>query len=172
MQAIRARLETELKELERELRQELPREIQRAREMGDLRENAEYKAALERQSFVRSRMGQIHQRLAELSRIGLETIPTGTVHLGSRVRVIDLDCDEEVQYEIVVAEEADPARGRITLASPIGQGLMGRSVGDEVKVKTPSGVRLFEVIFLRTIHEVDGEEAAEGESGTEDDEEG
>ena len=157
MQEIRNRLETELTALERELRTELPREIQLARELGDLRENAEYQAALERQSIVRSRMAQIQKRLAELSRFNMNAIPTDRVHLGSRITVRDLDTEDEHRYEIVVPEAAEAARGRISPASPIGRGLMGRKVGDEVTIRIPSGQRSFEILSLRTIHEKDGE---------------
>jgi transcription elongation factor GreA len=148
------RLEGEMRDLERELRHELPKEIQVAREMGDLRENAEYKAALERQVFVRSRIGQIQRRLSELSRLNIDSLPKDRVHLGSKVRVLDLATDEEVEYELVMAEDADAARGRISTASPIGRGLMGKQEGDEVKIKIPSGVRNFEVIDLQTVHDL------------------
>ena len=154
MQDIRTRLEVEMKDLERELRQELPKEIQVAREMGDLRENAEYKAALERQSYVRSRIGQIHRRLSELSRLNLDSLPTDRVHLGSRVRVMDLASEEEITYELVIAEDADPTGGRISTASPIGRGLLGKQEGDEVTIRTPSGTRSLEILELKSVHDL------------------
>ena len=153
MQEIRNKLEVELRQLEREIIHELPKEIQTARELGDLRENAEYKAALERQSFVRGRIDQVRQRLAELSRIRLDSLPQGTAHLGSLVTVLDVEKDEEKVFELVVPEGADPASGRLSIASPIGQGLIGREEGDEVTVRTPAGVRNFEVITVKTIHQ-------------------
>ncbi|MFQ5719383.1 MAG: transcription elongation factor GreA [Acidobacteriota bacterium] len=155
MEAIRKRLEEELHALDRELRTELPKEIQFARELGDLRENAEYKAALERQAYVQNRMGQIHQRLSDLSRMNLKAIPKDRIHLGSRVRVLDLDSDEEIHYEIVVSEDADAGKGRISPASPIGRGLMGKQEGDEVTITIPSGKRTLEVLSLRTIHDIE-----------------
>jgi len=153
VQDIRNKLETELKQLERELIHELPKEIQTARELGDLRENAEYKAALERQSLVRGRIDQVRQRLAELSRIRLDSLPRETAHLGSLVTVLDLENDEELTYELVVPEGADPAAGRLSIASPIAQGLIGREEGDEVDIRTPAGRRRFEVIGLTTVHQ-------------------
>jgi len=148
-------------ELERELRHELPREIQKAREMGDLRENAEYKAALERQSFVRSRIGQLQRRLEELSRLNLDALPRDRIHLGSRVRVLDVEADTETTYELVIAENADPAQGRISIASPVGRGLVGKEEGDDVRVRTPSGVRNFEIISVQTIHDLRGGDKSE-----------
>ncbi len=154
-----------MRNLERELRHELPREIQVARELGDLRENAEYKAALERQSFVRSRIGQIQRRLSELSRLNLESVPTDRIHLGSRVRVLDLESDKELTYELVIAEDADPAKGRISTASPIGRGLMGKQAGDEVSIRIPSGMRNLEIVEVKTAHELQGENGGGQEDG-------
>lgn len=153
MQEIRNKLEMELKQLERELIHELPKEIQTARELGDLRENAEYKAALERQTLVRGRIDQVRQRLEELSRIRLDSLPLETAHLGSLVTVLDLENDEEQTFELVVSEGADPANGRLSIASPIGQGLIGLEEGDQAKVSTPAGLRNFEVISLKTVHQ-------------------
>jgi transcription elongation factor GreA len=150
---IRERLENELKTLEYEFRVELPKEIGTAVAMGDLRENAEYKAALERQSYVRARIGQLRKRLGELSAINLSSIPKDRVALGSRVTLLNLDTDEEVTYELVFPEVSDLDHGLISIASPIGKGLMGRSEGDEVSVQIPSGVKRFEVLDLRTLHD-------------------
>jgi transcription elongation factor GreA len=149
----KANLETELKALERELRVELPKEIKRALAMGDLRENAEYQAALERQSFVRARIGQLKNRLADLSNIRLEDIPTDRIGLGSVARVLDLDEDKEISYEFVVPDAADPASGKISMSSPLGKGLSGHQVGDEVMIQVPSGQRTYEVLSLQTIHQ-------------------
>jgi transcription elongation factor GreA len=153
MKLIRERLEGELKTLEHEFRIELPREIGNAVAMGDLRENAEYKAALERQSYVRARIGQLRKRLGELSAINLGSIPKDRVALGSRVTLLNLDTNEEVTYELVFPEVSDLDRGLISIASPIGQGLMGRIEGDEFSVQIPSGVKRFEVLDLRTLHD-------------------
>ena len=153
MEAVKQKLEVELKELEEELHFKLPKEIQRAREWGDLRENAEYKAAMERQSIVTARIVQVRQRIAEVQSIDLSKIPTDSVAYGSIVVLVDLDRDEEVTYKLVTSEESDPDKGQISTLSPIGQGLMGKEEGDEVKIKTPQGWRSFEIKRLTTIHE-------------------
>jgi transcription elongation factor GreA len=152
------RLEEEIKTLDYELKVLLPKEILRAREHGDLRENAEYKAAKERQSFLQARLGQLHPRLAGLSMMNLDRIPKGKVGLGSTVGLRDTGTGEEVVYEIVTPEEADPTHGRISPSSPIGKCLLNHEPGDTVEVKVPSGSREFEVIRLVTIHDsVDAE---------------
>ena len=153
MEAVKKKLQEELAELEEELRFKLPKEIQKAREFGDLRENAEYKAALERQAMVSARMGQIMKRLSEIESIDLSKIPTDKAAYGSTVVLLDLDRDEKVTYKLVSSEESDPENGLISTVSPIGQGIMGKEEGDEVKIKTPTGWRNFEIKRLTTIHE-------------------
>lgn len=153
MEAVRQKLQAELNDLEDELHFKLPKEIQKAREYGDLRENAEYKAALERQSVVTARIMQLRQRLSEVESIDLSKIPTDRVAYGSTVVLYDLDKDEKVTYRLVTSEESDPENGRISTVSPIGQALMGKEEGDEIKVKTPTGLRNFEIYRLTTIHE-------------------
>jgi transcription elongation factor GreA len=153
MKLIREKLEGELKTLEYEFRIELPKEIGNAVAMGDLRENAEYKAALERQSYVRARIGQLRKRLVELSAINIGSIPKDRVALGSKVKLLNLDTDEEVTYQLVFPEVSDLDQGLISIASPVGKGLMGREEGDEVTVQIPSGVKRFEVLELRTLHD-------------------
>ena len=153
MREIMAPLEGELRQLEYELRIELPREIQTAVAMGDLRENAEYKAALERQAYVKARIGQLRERLTTLSSINLKQIPTDRAALGSTLTLIDLATDEEVTYELVFPEVADAAAGLLSVASPIGRSLVGLQEGDTAKVEIPSGRREFEVLELRTIHD-------------------
>lgn len=153
MEAVRKKLQTELDELEEELHFKLPKEIQKAREFGDLRENAEYKAALERQSIVQARIMQVRQRLSEVESIDVSKLPTDSIAYGSKVVLYDLDRDEEVTYRLVTSEESDPEKGLISTVSPIGQSLMGKEEGDEVRVKTPNGWRNFEVKRLYTIHD-------------------
>ena len=155
MEAVKKKLQEELDGLEDELHFKLPKEIQKAREFGDLRENAEYKAAMERQSIVQARIMQVRQRLGEVESIDLSKIPTDRVAYGSRVVLFDLDKEEKVKYKLVTSEESDPENGLISTVSPIGQALMGKQEGDEVKVKTPNGVRNFEISGLTTIHEKD-----------------
>jgi len=153
MEKVRAKLRSELDELEDELHFKLPKEIQKAREFGDLRENAEYKAAMERQSIVQARIMQVRQRLSEVEAIDLSKIPTDSAAYGSTVVLYDMDKDEKVTYRLVTSEESDPDNGLISTVSPIGQALMGKEEGDEIKVKTPGGWRNFEVSRLRTIHD-------------------
>lgn len=153
MEEVKAKLKAELETLEDELHFKLPKEIQRAREFGDLRENAEYKAALERQSMVKARIRQIQERLSEVKSIDLSKIPTDRIAYGSTVVLYDLDKEEKVTYRMVTSEESEPDQGRISTVSPIGQALMGRREGDTVKVKTPAGIRNFEIARLTTIHE-------------------
>ena len=155
MEAVRKKLQAELDSLEEELHFKLPKEIQKAREFGDLRENAEYKAAMERQSIVRARIMQVRQRLGEVESIDLSKIPTDRVAYGSRVVLFDLEKEEKIRYRLVTSEESDPENGLISTVSPIGQALMGKEEGDEVKVKTPNGTRNFEISGLKTIHEQD-----------------
>ena len=150
---IRKRLDDEIKTLEYELKVELPKEIQRAREYGDLRENAEYKAAKERQSFLQARIGQLKGRVAALSLVNLDKVPRGKVGLGSTVHLRDLDTETEVVYEIVTPEEADPPGGRISVSSPIGKSMLGREAGEEFQVRTPGGTREFELTKLITVHD-------------------
>ena len=153
MEQVKKKLQAELDSLEEELHFKLPKEIQKAREFGDLRENAEYKAAMERQSIVQARIMQVRNRLSEVESIDLSKIPTDSVAYGSNVVLYDLERDEKIKYRLVTSEESDPENGLISTVSPIGQALMGKEEGDEVKVKTPSGWRNFEISRLRTIHD-------------------
>lgn len=153
MEAVRKKLQAELEELEQELHFTLPKEIQKAREYGDLRENAEYKAALERQSVVTARIMQLRKRISEVESIDLSKIPTDSAAYGSTLVLYDMDRDEDVTYRLVTSEESAPEKGLISTVSPIGQSLMGKEEGDEIKVKTPNGWRNFEIKKLTTIHE-------------------
>ena len=153
MEEVKAKLQEELDALEDELHFKLPKEIQKAREFGDLRENAEYKAALERQSIVQARIRQIQDRISEVQSIDISKIPTDRIAYGSKVVLYDLDKDEKVTYQLVTSEESDPSAGKISTVSPIGQALMGKQEGDAVTVRTPTGVRNFEISRLTTIHE-------------------
>jgi transcription elongation factor GreA len=153
MEEVKKRLQAELDALEEELHFKLPKEIQKAREFGDLRENAEYKAALERQSIVQARMMQLRERLSEVESIDISKLPEDRIAYGSTVVLYDLDKDEKVTYRLVSSEESDPENGLISTVSPIGQALMGKEEGDEAKVKTPNGWRNFEIYKLTTIHQ-------------------
>jgi len=138
MDHVRRRLEEEIKALDYELKVHLPKEILKAREHGDLRENAEYKAAKERQSFLEARIGQLQQRLVALSLINLDKVPRDRVGLGSVVSLRHTGNGEEVRYELVTPEESDPAQGRISPSSPIGKSLLNHEEGDTVQVRVPS----------------------------------
>jgi transcription elongation factor GreA len=150
---IKKRLSDEIQQLEYELKVHLPKEILKAREHGDLRENAEYKAAKERQSFLQARVAQLHRRLAALSLVNLDKVPRDKVGLGSLVTVRPEDGDEDIVYEIVVPEDADPTIGRISPSSPIGKCLLGHEEGDTVEVRVPAGARTYEITKLVTIHD-------------------
>jgi transcription elongation factor GreA len=153
MMEIKKRLEEEIRTLDYELKVHLPKEILKAREHGDLRENAEYKAAKERQSFLQARIGQLHRRVAALSLVNLDKIPRGKVGLGSFVHVRHTGNGEETVFEIVTPEEADPTIGRISPSSPIGKCLLNHEEGDTVEVKVPSGTREYEITRLVTMHD-------------------
>jgi transcription elongation factor GreA len=142
--------------LENELRVELPREILRAREHGDLSENAEYHAAKERQSWVSARLGQLNSRLREVSMIDMSKIPHDRVGLGSKVVILDVDKDEKLHYRLVTSEEVDVSKGLISTSSPIGRGLLGKQVGDTVKIQIPGGLREMEIVELLTVHQQTG----------------
>jgi transcription elongation factor GreA len=150
---IKRRLQDEINKLEYELKVQLPKEIQRAREYGDLRENAEYKAAKERQTFLDARIAQLHQRLAALSLVNLDKIPRDKVGFGSTVTLRHTENGEEVIYEIVTPEEADPSQGRISASSPIGKCLLNRAEGDTVEVRVPAGVKEYDLVKLVTIYD-------------------
>ena len=147
------KLEDEIREIESELHGKLPKEIQKARELGDLSENAEYAAAKERQRLLNARLTQLSERIAKLRLIDLTRIPKDAIGLGSTVVVYDMVADTEVTYELVTSEESDVTAGRISTSSPIGRALMGKRDGDEVVVKTPSGRKQFEVLSLETMHD-------------------
>ena len=147
------KFEDEIAQLDKELKTELPREIKRARELGDLRENAEYQAAKERQRLVESRISQLTQRVSEIQLMNLEKIPKGKVGFGSTVTLAE-DNGQTIVYQLVMPEDANVDEGLISTASPIGRALLNREEGDEVVVKTPNGAeRHFEITKLVTIHD-------------------
>ena len=147
------RLKKELKGLEREYRVDLPKEIQRALQMGDLRENSEYRSALDRQQYVKARIGQLQKQLKELSLVDLSTLPKDRVALGSTVSLIDAQSGKASTYELVIPDQADFSKGLVSVTSPIGKALVGHRVGDEVTIKTPGGTRDYEIVKLATVHE-------------------
>lgn len=150
---IKQKLQKEIDSLEHELSVELPREIAVARAHGDLSENAEYKFAKERQGYVNAKIGQLKKRMGDLGMLNLTNIPKDRSGYGSRIVVLDVQRNVEVEYKLVSSEEADVDKGLISTTSPIGRALLNRQVGDEVQVATPAGKKEFEVVRLVTIHE-------------------
>src|SRR5918999_2214899 len=146
------RFEDQIGALERELKMELPKEIQRARELGDLRENAEYQAAKERQSFVQARLAMLKRRMHEIALMNLDRIPHGKAGFGSTVTLRE-STGVDLVYQLVMPEDADVEKGLISSSSPIGRAILNKEPGDEVVVTTPAGMRKFEITNLVTIHE-------------------
>ena len=153
MKEAKKKLEDEIRKLGRELKEEIPKALKTAADMGDLSENAEYQAAKERQSYLQARLSQLRERLATLSMVNLSKIPTDKVSYGSKVVLLDLDTDKEVTYKLVSSEESNVKEGLISTASPIGKSLMGREEGDEVQIQTPGGVKNYEIIQFTTLHD-------------------
>src|SRR5207249_11278797 len=150
---VKQKLQGELDGLEAELRIHLPKEIKRALEFGDLRENSEYQTALQRQTMVKARIRELRQRMSEIASIDLSKIPHDKASYGSTLLLYDSEREEEVTYRLVTPEESDPAAGSISTVSPMGRSLMGKQEGDEVVVSIPSGSRRFEIRRLKTLHD-------------------
>jgi len=148
-----SRLKMELAELQRELNVDIPKDLATAAAHGDLSENAEYDAAKSRQEFVRSRIAQLAGRVRELSMYSVASIPEDVVAYGSQVVLEEMSEGATVEYEIVFPEEVDAAKGRISLSSPIGRALLSKSEGDEAEVRTPQGVRTYQIVTVRTYHQ-------------------
>lgn len=154
LEELRQRLEGEIERLAHELQVALPEAIQKAVEHGDLRENSEYKAALERQQFVQARLNHLTRRMSELSKIDLTEIPSDRVGFGSRVTVENLKTKDEETYTLVFGDYIEIESGQISLASPLGQTLLGKRVGDEVSLRLPRGERKLRIRELMTLPEM------------------
>jgi transcription elongation factor GreA len=152
---MRDKLSREVDQLSHELNVLLPQAIAQAVALGDLRENSEYKSALERQQFVQARLGQLHQRLNQLTQLANAEAPTDRVGLGSRVTVLDLETDETDVYTVVLAEMMDIDAGHISLASPLGRALKDGKVGDEISLRLPTRMRKVRITELVTIHQTE-----------------
>jgi transcription elongation factor GreA len=152
---INKKLQDELNAIERELRVELPKEILRAREHGDLSENAEYKAAKERQAFLEGRKAQLQKRMAALSLVNLDKIPADRAAYGSKIVLYDYEAEKEIEYTLVSPEETDFSNGLISITSPIGKSLVGKRAGDDVEITTPSSRKNYEVRRLTTLHQTE-----------------
>ena len=152
IEALKLKLGEEVAKLSYELNVTLPSEIRRAVEMGDLRENSEYKAALERQQLVQARLGQLTMRLSKLATIDIAQIPTDRVGLGSKIIVEDNETKERETYHLVFGDSVDFEDGHVTMSSPIGRALLNKAVGEVVLLKLPARTRKLVVIDLITIH--------------------
>ena len=159
IEELKSKLGEEVEKLQFELNVTLPSEIRRAVEMGDLRENSEYKAALERQQFVRARLSQLRERLSKLSSIDLTQIPSDCVGLGSRVVVADQKSGLTETYDLVFGDALEFEEGQVTMSSPIGRALLGKKVGELAFLKLPTLVRQLKVTELQTIHDLKVDDA-------------
>ena len=156
IEELKQKLQGELERLQHELNVTLPNEIRKAVELGDLRENSEYKAALERQQFVQARLGQLRQRLGKLAQIDMAQIPVDRVGLGSRVVVEDQRTKVQETYHLVFGDSVEFEDGHVTMASPIGRALLDKEVGDTVVLKLPGLSRTLKILDLTTIHAAAG----------------
>ena len=154
IEELKAKLGAEVEKLQYELNVTLPNEIRKAVELGDLRENSEYNAALERQQFVQARLGQLRQRLSKLSSIDPTQIPGDRVGLGSKVIVEDQKSRERETYYLVFGDAVEFEEGQVTMASPIGKTLLGNAVGEVAFLKLSAGMRQLKVVDLKTIHDL------------------
>ena len=153
IEELKAKLAGEVEHLQHELNVVLPNEIRKAVEHGDLRENSEYKAALERQQFVQARLGHLRQRLSKLAQIDVAQIPADRVGLGSRVVVADERSGQRETYNLVFGDAEEFEEGQVTMSSPIGRALVNKAVGEEVILKLPALTRRLKIVELQTIHE-------------------
>jgi transcription elongation factor GreA len=164
LEEIKAKLEAELEQLHHELSVTLPEAIRKAVELGDLRENADYKSALDRQQFVSARISHLSQRMSELSRIDVDAMPYDRVGFGSRVRLQNLDTGDEVSYTIVAGDYLDLEANQVSLASPLGRAAVGRAEGEEFVCSLPAGEKRFRVVELTTLPQMLEQDSA-GDSG-------
>ncbi|HBP11884.1 MAG TPA: transcription elongation factor GreA [Nitrospina sp.] len=147
------KLDNDLKESQRELQVDIPKAILTAREHGDLSENAEFKAAKERQMFLEARISLLQKRISDIMAINVNQIPKDRSGLGSTLKLKNVDSGKETQYHLVFPEEVNPDEGKLSPASPIGRSLMGKQEGDEITVSLPDGKVEFEVLKVTTIHD-------------------
>ena len=148
------RFEEEIAALDRELKLELPKEIKRARELGDLRENAEYAAAKERQRLVEARISMLKRRVSEIALMNVDKIPHDRAGFGSTVHVVESNGEKQI-FQLVMPEDADGSKGLISTTSPLGRAFLNKEEGDSVVVRTPGGSREFDIVKLITIHDED-----------------
>jgi transcription elongation factor GreA len=156
---IKKKLEEEIRTIEYELKNELPKELKKAKELGDLSENAEYQSAKQRQEILNAKLAHLRKRLAEVSMINFDKIPADRASYGSTLVLLDIQKGCEITYKLVSVEESDIQKGLISTTSPIGKGLMNKQEGDLVKIVAPGGTKEFEILKLKTIHDENKEEA-------------
>ncbi|MEK6531304.1 MAG: transcription elongation factor GreA [Deltaproteobacteria bacterium] len=147
-------LKDELHKVEKELRIDIPRELQKAAAHGDFRENAEYEAAKQRQAYLQARVAHLNARVNTLTSLKLDNIPRHAVGFGSRVHLEDLNTGAEVIYEIVTPEEVDPRNGKLSVNSPIGSALLNKEAGDDVTISLPTGVKEYAITEVHTLHDL------------------
>lgn len=147
------KLEAEIKPLQRELKVDLPRQLAEAAAHGDLSENAEYDAAKQRKELVQAKLARLYDKRQSLANINERMIPHDSIGFWSRVELLDVDSGTEVKYRLVSPDESDPGNGKISVSSPIGRALVGRTQGDEVEVQTPRGTRTYEILDFTTMHD-------------------
>jgi transcription elongation factor GreA len=153
IEAVKQKLQAEVEQLNQELNVTLPEALKKAIQQGDLRENGDYHAALERQGFVQARLSHLRSRLSKLSSIDLSKIPAGRVGLGSRVVVVDQATKEKETYDLVIPDAMDFEGGQISVASPLGRGLLDKKKGEVATVQLPAGTRKLKIVELKTFHE-------------------
>ena len=153
IEELKIKLGAEVEKLQHELNVVLPNEIRKAVELGDLRENSEYKAALERQQFVQARLGQLRMRLSKLSQIDVSQIARDAVGLGSAVTVEDEKTGQTEVYNLVFGD-VDFEEGHVSMSSPIGKALVGQKLGDTTILRLPASVRHLKLVGIKTIHEM------------------
>jgi transcription elongation factor GreA len=162
IEELKQKLSGEVEKLQHELNVILPNEIRKAVELGDLRENSEYKAALERQQFVQARLGQLRQRLSKLSQVDVAQIPADRVGLGSKVVVVDQATQARETFNLVFGDSVEFEEGHVSMASPIGRALVGKGIGDVALLKLPAATRRLKIVELATIHDQTGADVGGG----------
>lgn len=162
IEALREKLQAEVKALNHELHVILPDTLKKALELGDLKENADYHAAIERQGIIAARLHHLRSRLQKLSDVDLSKVPGDRVGLGSRLTVRDMATKEEVVYEIVIPDAVELEDGHISVSSPLGSAFLDRKVKETVTVSLPAGTRKFKILKLETLHDLAKEMTAEG----------
>ncbi len=142
-------MKQELGNLQKVERPKNIRAIEEARGHGDIMENAEYHAAKERQSFLEGRINELKMVIGKSDIVEVEDGPTDRVVFGRTVLLYNVQTDDEVTYQLLGPYESDPEGGRISVTSPLGQALIGREEGDEIKAKTPGGIQEYEILEIR-----------------------